>query len=184
MRPIPRLRRKSRYHGFTLLELVIALSLVGLLLLGAHLVLDQLGDEGRRISARQTDRDTEQNGLRLLRVLVRRAEAGTDSSARFVGDEFHATFTTWCDVPAGWLEECRVTLQLIPYMSGTALVAIIPGAQQELLWTGSQLAQLRYFDPSSVTDPWTQSWGTSISLPAAVGIAAGGDTLVLPAAGR
>jgi general secretion pathway protein K len=54
-------------RGFTLIELMIALALAAVLLPGAAMVLDQLGDESTRITKRKLQGDDRENGRRLLR---------------------------------------------------------------------------------------------------------------------
>ena len=80
----------------TLIELMIAVALGGLVLLGARALLYQIEDAGSALgrSARATDRLS--NATRTLYALARRADVRSDSASRFVGDSLGATFPSTC----------------------------------------------------------------------------------------
>ena len=103
-----------RRNGFTLIELVVAITLSGIVLLGARALWESLAGSVDRLRAQVADDARDENGERLLRSLVGRLEVGTDQSREFAGDERHTTFTTWCEVPAGWQERCAATLAIEP----------------------------------------------------------------------
>jgi prepilin-type N-terminal cleavage/methylation domain-containing protein len=170
--------------GFTLVELMAALSLAALVFIGVHELIDQLGMAGEHIVGEATREDERANGVRLLIALVGRAEPPTDSAERFAGDETRASFATWCEVPGGWLERCRVQLALTVDGDTTSVRAALPTGNQLSLLDVTGAAHLTYLDPKSRDESWTRSWGPSFTLPAALGIVAERDTVFLPAAGR
>ena len=86
--------------AFTLLEVVVALALSGLLLLGGRLFLESLGRAAASTTLAAYDADRAANADRFLRSLVGRLEVGTDHSHHFGGDERSVHFTSWCDTPA------------------------------------------------------------------------------------
>ena len=112
--------RASRRHsrGFTLIEVVIALTLSGIVLLGARALLSELADGERRITESAAIVQADANGERLLRTLLGRVDMGSSEQLRFGGTPTGARFTSWCDVPSGWIERCDVELA-IEAMSGT-----------------------------------------------------------------
>ena len=170
--------------GFTLVELMAALSLAALVFIGVHELIDQLGIAGEHIVGEAAREDERANGVRLLIALVGRAEPPTDSTQRFAGDETRASFATWCEAPGGWLERCRVQLDLAVAGDTTSVRATLPtGTQLSLLHIPGS-ARLAYLDPTSRDEIWTQSWGPTFALPAALAIVAERDTVFLPAAGR
>src|SRR4051794_32365138 len=97
-------------RGFTLIEVMIALALSGMVLLGGSMLLVQTTDTRDRIAQQALEGDETYNGARLLRALVRNAQTTTDSTERFTGDARAASFVTECQTPGGWLERCRVQL--------------------------------------------------------------------------
>jgi prepilin-type N-terminal cleavage/methylation domain-containing protein len=116
-------RRRCAARGFTLLEVVVALAVGGVLLLGARRMLETVGDGAQGITEAAKAADREANGERLLRALLGRLEVGTDSTRTFSGEEQAARFTSWCDVPAGWQERCIVTLVVGAGPGGATLTA-------------------------------------------------------------
>ena len=170
--------------GFTLMELIAGLAIVGMLLLGCWLLLRQLEDAQQRFANEARQGDAAGNGLWTLRTLVRSAEAGADSASRFVGDNRQAEFNTWCEVAGGWLEPCRAILTLIPFGDSTLLEARLSNVGTYDLWRGPGRAAFLYFTPSVPDDTWVSVWGASISVPAAVGVATDQYLMVLTAGGR
>jgi prepilin-type N-terminal cleavage/methylation domain-containing protein len=171
--------------GFTLLELMAALGLTGLVLLGAWRLLDQLGDARDRLTHQSAEHAAQINGGRLLRALVSRAESPVDSTQRFIGNVLDASFATWCNVPAGWLERCRVSLEITSSDDSSTVSISTEDAPPVRVWRGAGRSVLRYYGSAARDERWWDVWGTSIALPAAIGIVVDTDTLVLPVgAGR
>jgi prepilin-type N-terminal cleavage/methylation domain-containing protein len=175
---------RSARPGFTLLEVVIALALGGVVLLGAHSLLDALADEARRLPQDAAVGDRDENGERLLRALVGRLEVGTSEVAQFSGDPTAARFTTWCDVPSGWLERCDVVLA-IESAEGLgpdehALVAYHPdGGRTVLIRRDVQADGLRYLNTAANGGEWFRTWGRGITAPIAIGILLPHGTLIV-----
>jgi prepilin-type N-terminal cleavage/methylation domain-containing protein len=172
-------RRDSR-GGFTLVELLAALAVSGLALLGGILLLDQLTDSTTRITRRGLAVAREANGLRVLRQLLLDAQVSADSSDRFRGDARATDFSSMCQHPGGWRERCRASLSIDRRADSSVAIAMLPrGEFLELArWPGE--ATLRYFDVLARDSMWTDRWAPSITMPAAIGIVVGTDTLVYP----
>jgi prepilin-type N-terminal cleavage/methylation domain-containing protein len=178
----PRANRGNR-PGFTLLELVAALSLTGLVLLGAWRLLDQLADGRDQLRRENVSSTARANGTRLLRALVSRAESPSDATVRFSGNESSASFAGWCDVPAGWLERCDVALAVTSSADSSTITATLDRASPAPI-TLAHLhgrASLLYFDAAGGgSRGWRTVWSSSLTLPSAIGVAIPGDTIVLP----
>lgn len=166
--------------GVALIELVLALTLCGLLFLGARLMVDAAGDAGTRFTRHARTADAEANGDRLLRALVTNAEAVSDTTRPFAGSPEEASFESWCDRPAGWSERCRVALSLDLRGDTTRVVAAVSTGEQLVLRACRGRCTLRYYGPGERAEPaWLVNWGVSITAPYAIGIVSEGDTLVL-----
>lgn len=168
--------RLVRRPGFTLIELMAALMLSGLVLLGAHRLLDQLGDGRDRLRAASTGDAARINRTRLLRELVAHAELNGDSGRRLVGAARSASFASMCLAPAGWLERCVVSLTLDMSGDSSVLEGTLDGKSLSL-WNGRGNASLAYFEKGR---GWLREWSSSLALPSAVAIVTASDTLILP----
>ena len=166
-----------RRRGFTLLELSVALMLGGMVLLGARALLDSLAAADEQLTRAVSRDDGVVNGERMVQAVVLNASTGNDSTARFTGDRTGAEFESWCTVPAGWQERCRVRLELRGG-DGT-LVFSMADRKEAVVWRRGAPAELRYLDAMAPGRSWVPRWPSSITLPAAVGVVAAGDTLVL-----
>jgi hypothetical protein len=186
--------RANDRFGFTLIELTAGLALAALVFLGMRTLLVQLADAGDRIDREAAAANARANGERLLAALVGRVSVIGDSASafdfpghvRFTGDASHASFESWCETPSGWLERCRVRLTLATRGDSTIVDARLSTGDSIALVAVSGAAHFIYADLTARDDIWVTSWGSSIAIPAAVGIVveAGRDTMVLPAAGR
>ena len=171
-------------RGMTIIELMAALSIAGLLLLGGRSLLDQLARAQKTLgrSARATDELS--NATRTLYALARRADVRPDSASRFIGDSTNASFRTWCERTGGWLEPCGLTVLIDVGPDSSSLVGQLSTGGVLILarWPGA--GTLRYLDVSGQREQWVSQWGRSIVPPAALALVVPGDTIVVPVVGR
>lgn len=168
----------SRHGGFTLLEVIVALSIGTFVIVAARMLLENLGVGTSRIvrSARQIDRDA--NGERLLRSLVGQIEVGVPEES-FGGDEHSMEFTSWCRVSRGWLERCSVTLSVERSDSAQFLVALFPDGARVVLRRANRRLRLRYLADASEGGTWFVKWGHGPACPRAIGVLADSDTVIV-----
>ncbi|MEO7082998.1 MAG: prepilin-type N-terminal cleavage/methylation domain-containing protein [Gemmatimonadaceae bacterium] len=167
--------------GFTLLELSIALSLVGLVMVGAILLLDEINDGAGRIARAATQSTRKANGERQLSQLISNAEVTSDTSKNFHGDEFGVAWTTRCVVPAGWSEPCQARVVVDRREDSSALVAELSTGESYVLRAWGGPVELRYLNPRIESDTfWLRRWASNVALPRAVGIVTDHDTILLP----
>lgn len=171
--------------GFTLLELLAALAVSGLVAIGARRLVAQLGEAEERVRLEQAAFMTRINGERLARSVVARAEAAPPPDGRFAGASTGASFLSWCLAPAGWLERCRATLA-VTVSSDSSVVVLRAGLDQVVASRHRGAATLLYYDARQPSEPWSTSWTSDAALPDAIGIAfrEPPDTLVLPTGAR
>jgi prepilin-type N-terminal cleavage/methylation domain-containing protein len=167
-------------RGVTLLELIIALAIAGLAILGCVMLLDQLNDSHEHIVRDRVADATAGNGDRMLRRLLVDARTTTDSSERFRGDERNANYLTLCDTPNGWPEPCRVALALDSLRASSAIIAETSRGERFELRRVPGAATFRYLDLSARDSSWVRQWAMSIALPGAIGLVVGSDTTILP----
>jgi prepilin-type N-terminal cleavage/methylation domain-containing protein len=169
-----------RNGGFTLIELVVAMTLSGVVLLGARALWESLAVSVDRLRTQATADAREVNGERLLRSLMGQLEVGTDQSHEFAGDEHHVRFTTWCDMPAGWQERCDAVIGIEPDSgAGLRLVARLSTGEAITLQRGFGAGVLRYLNDPAGGGVWFRIWGHGITAPLAVGVITDGDTAIV-----
>ena len=163
--------------GFTLLEVVVALALAGLVLLTARAMLGQVADGAERIAAGAAGADRDANGERLLRDLAARVEVRPGGPG-FYGDGRGVRFSTWCDVPAGWQERCLASLGMV--RAGDAnVLALECGGQVIPVMRGFAHGELLYLADAARGGMWMRAWSSPIAPPLAVGVVIDTDTLIL-----
>ena len=173
-------RRRSRVSGFTLIEVVIALVVSAIVLLGARAMLGEVGDDALRINAQAQRIDRDANAERELRSLVLHLELGAGEASQFAGDPGRASFSSWCDAPGGWQEPCAVTLTLVPRARGVALVAHTSVNGDIVVRDSVRVGALRYLTRVSDGGEWIRVWGAGITAPLAIGVILDADTLIVP----
>ncbi|MDB4878325.1 MAG: hypothetical protein JWM41_4771 [Gemmatimonadetes bacterium] len=164
----------------TLLEIVAALGIAAMAMLGGILLLDQVEDSGARIARDGTAQASEGNSARTFRRLLLEAEPSFDSTRRFRGDARSIEYFTRCQVPAGWTEPCRVSLAVDSLADSSAVSAQFDNGARFVLERHAGMIGFRFFDAASRDSAWVASWSTSATLPTAVGIVLRSDTIVLP----
>ena len=165
--------------GFTLLEVVVALAIAGLVLLGARAILSQLADAAERTAEATALTDRDVNGERLLRDVVGRIEVDAEAGRGVQGSEQAARFSTWCEVPAGWLERCTASLGIVHADSAEVLALALPGGGMHPVRRGFRNATLLYLTDAGNGGRWTRAWTSTLEAPLAIGVIADGDTLIL-----
>jgi hypothetical protein len=160
----------------TVVELMAAMAIAGLVLLGALLLLDSVSDSVRRIDddAASVIAAGAQSGL--LHQLLNDAAATFDSSKRYEGDERGFSFWTRCAQPQGWMAPCRVGVTIADGLRGSAFRVSFENGDERTLQHYDHVARLRYFD--SDHEAWRAGWSASATIPAALELVAGNDTMV------
>jgi prepilin-type N-terminal cleavage/methylation domain-containing protein len=172
-----------RNRGFTLIEVIAAVMVGAVILIGARELFIELDGAAQRIVVGSHAVDRDANAERLLRALTVRLEVGIDSTRRFGGDEREAHFTSWCDVPSGWQERCDVTIRFDTLNGRMRLLLVRDTLSPIPVVTGLSGGRLRYLSSAVDGGVWFRTWSVGRTAPLAIGVlcdrAAQGDTLVL-----
>lgn len=181
--PLPPQRRSGRLGGFTLVEMLVALLVFGLLSAGGVSVLVYAADNREVISARMERLGEFQRARGLLRAdlsqaAVRRVRQsdGTATRAAFIGNRLDSAGPLFAFVRRGWANpdaEPRASLQFVEYRlvdgqlersARNALDGTAPTAPQVLL-TGIKEAAIAY----RYRNEWLDGWpGGAEEIPQAV----------------
>lgn len=156
--------------GFTLVEVIVAIAIGGLVLLGARSLLEVLADEEHHIARETAVADARSNGYRALRSLVGEMEVGTSEAGPFSGDPTRTSFTTWCDTAYGWQERCAVTIAFEREGREPVLVAHLLGEQSLVLARDFSAGEFRYLNSATSGGQWFRQWGRGITAPLAIGV--------------
>jgi prepilin-type N-terminal cleavage/methylation domain-containing protein len=166
--------------GFTLMEVVVALAISALLLVGARAVLEQLGGHATAVVRAAADADRDANAEAWIRELLGRAETTPEPERRFDGTADGARFHTWCESGGGWLERCAATVGFIA-AGDTAVLAVRMGdADPVPLRRGFRAGRLIYLRDASSGGAWVRNWSSALAAPLAVGVVIDGDTIIVP----
>jgi prepilin-type N-terminal cleavage/methylation domain-containing protein len=167
--------------GFTLVEVMVALVVMGVVLVGARTMLGQIADDADRIGAAAREADRDANAEALLRAVVGRLAVSPvpGSEIRFEGQPQGARFHSWCEVPDGWLEACEVSLGFLQLDDAPALALRLSTGETVPLRRGFQSGEILYLREAGNGGGWVKSWGGTIIAPLALGIVTDGDTAII-----
>ena len=167
--------------GFTLVEVMVAVVVMGVVLVGARTMLGQIADDADRIAAAAREADRDANAEALLRSIAGRLDVAPvpGDEIRFQGQPQGARFHSWCEVPDGWLERCQVSLGLIELDDAPALALRLSTGETVPLRRGFRSGEILYLRGAGNGGDWITSWGGSITAPLAFGIVIDGDTAII-----
>lgn len=173
-----------RRPGFTLVEILVAMTLAAVVLLGADIVYEQLADGSHALAIATRADDASRTGDLLVRQLVRQVDVSPVASEvpgrTFSGDSLSARFTSWCMRPGGWTTECQVFLQVMrDSTAGSAVAAMTSTGDTAAIRANAPVAALRYLLDARNGGTWLVTWGQGPNVPLAIAIVSGRDTTVL-----
>lgn len=143
-------------RGFTLIEIMVALTLSALVVLLAHRVFTGVVDATGRLRDARLALDREANGLRFLQEALGSLDVGTQGAGGFAGRPERVEFATWHRVPHGWLERGRLTLGLEDgrFMGQDSVARV----------------EFDYLLEAGANAAWVREWISPVSAPVAVRI--------------
>lgn len=170
--------RRASTRGFTLLEVIVALSIGALVVMGTRALIEGLHAHTVRLLSVSNSSNAAANAEHVLRTLVGNlALASTDASS-FEGDAREARFTSWCDVPEGWQELCAVHLSVEGETGHVRLLATLSTGERLTVRDSADTATLLYLGSSADGGHWFVKWTHSLMPPLAIGLISDGDTLL------
>ena len=159
----------------------MAIGIVAIVASTAGLVVHTMSVGQAALARASRGHDHEMNAWRLLRGLAARAELRATGEDRFDGTESTVEMPTWCTSAGGWLERCRLGLVLGADSAGSR-VRMTAGEHMDAvihLEAGDVPAAFRFLQVSDGELDWVSRWSSTSTLPRAVAVLVGRDTLVL-----
>jgi prepilin-type N-terminal cleavage/methylation domain-containing protein len=170
-------------RGFTLVEILVALAITGIIALLVRGVFGAVTEGIGRLRASQQEIEARQLGLRWLHTAFLSLEAGN----RGLGFEGHAdrvAFSSWLMTSSGWLERTGVALGLDEgrLVAGT-------GQGVTTIRTGVKAIAFDYLLEPGLDSRWVTDWVSDLTAPLAVRLRLeradrGVDTLLFLIKGR
>lgn len=149
--------------GFTLIEVLTALAITGVVALLAHRLLNVTIDAVHQLDQARVEQDRIENGRRWLRSAFLSLDVG-DSAGGFEGLQQHVTFSSWIEQPGGWSELERLTIEL---RDGRTIASGNRAGSLLLADSTTSLAFDYLLEPGASTR-WVQAWLSPLSSPLAV----------------
>lgn len=158
----------------------MATVVASIVVLAARELYDALTINFDRVRHAASMADARMNGERLLRQVVRNAEAHLDQDSTFVGDLVSAAFVSSYQTPWGWLERHKIRLT-VSDSADWSLVTVRCGDQERIVAMRARgPVTLQYLTTEALGDAWLDSWSAGPMPPRAIGIKTMTDTLILP----
>jgi prepilin-type N-terminal cleavage/methylation domain-containing protein len=176
-------KRRDR-TGFTMIEVIVALTLSAIVLVSARAMLGALDGNASRIRQAAATADKAANIEETFRRLIGLTEVGPQVQAPFAGDSRSVTFGTWCEVPSGWLERCETLIRFEKRRGVLQLVIRSSVGSSFVLRDSLRYGELRYLTSADNGGIWLSTWGPGVTSPLAIGVILDADTLMIPIGDR
>lgn len=153
-------------RGFTLIEVLVALTIAGIVVLAAHQLFTGAADGAQAVATEREALDRDSNARRWLKATLLSAEPPFEGRANKI------SFTSWQLTSGGWFEPhpIEVTHQ------GTRLVARHAGQQQLSLADNVTDIAFEYLLEPGAESQWMREWISPVSAPLAIRVRLGRGT--------
>jgi prepilin-type N-terminal cleavage/methylation domain-containing protein len=163
-RKVPHAHVPTSPRGFTLLELLVALTIAGSVALLAHRVFVGVAGGAARLEKTRESLDREMNARRLLTELVGSLDVGTPGAGGFRGERERLSFTAWAFAAEGWPRRRAVLLAVLDSAFG------VVGLGDEAIPLLGPVARVEfdYLLEPGATEHWVREWISPVSAPVAI----------------
>jgi prepilin-type N-terminal cleavage/methylation domain-containing protein len=154
-----------RTPGFTLVEVLVAVVLTGLVAVLAHQLFGAVIDGSGRLERARRSLDRAGNARGLLRDAFLSLDVGSDGAGGFDGQPQRVAFTTWLPTADGWDERHAVELGLA---QGRRWTATGIGPAPIVLADSIRAVAFDYLLEPGADARWVGDWHSPVSAPIAV----------------
>jgi len=155
---------RERGRGFTLVELLVALVIAGLVVLLAHRLFAAATNSGHRLVAARAALDRTANARRWLQAAFFSLDVGQEAGDEFAGRPDHLRFTTWVETAGGWFEPRRIEL----VVDRGRFLAVVGDGEPLILADGVAQVAFDYLLEPGANTKWVAEWVSPVSAPLAV----------------
>jgi prepilin-type N-terminal cleavage/methylation domain-containing protein len=149
--------------GFTLIEVMVALTIASSVVIAAHQIFAGVADGSKAIADARGALDRTSNGRRWLKAAFLSLEPPFDGRAN------RMSFTSWQDTPGGWFRPKSVVLTL----EQDRLTAHAADQSIDLREGATDVAFDYLLEPGADTK-WVREWVSPVSAPLAIRLRIGG----------
>ena len=152
-------------RGFTLVEVMLALLVSGIVLLLSHELISAVADARGRISVYGASSERHLNRIQWLRDAFRTLDTGSQDQGSFQGGKDQIEFSSLLLTSRGWPERRRI--HLVAPDNGRLIALVSNG---DTLVLGEDVASLRvdYLMQLGEAGSWVQEWRSPSTAPLAV----------------
>lgn len=169
-------RRCHVTHGFTLIEVLVAVAVTGIVIGGSAALVGAVADSERKARSWVRAQVGAFNSERLLTELVGSLVPSEATEIALSGNQSSVAFRSRCMRAGGWTAECRVRLDLLNALPGLRLHRSgEPAVELEI----AEPRRLLYLTDAPGRRTFVATWESSVP-PLAIGIETATDTLILP----
>jgi prepilin-type N-terminal cleavage/methylation domain-containing protein len=154
----------TNHRGFTLIEILVAVTIGGLAVLLAHQIFAAVIDRGQALVHARLVLDREVNARRWLEAAFLSLDVSVDSAGGFEGRPNRVRFASWLRTPDGWFERRAVVLGR---ERSRLIASVSPGDPIALLDNVTDV-QLDYLLEPGAESRWVREWVSPVSAPVAV----------------
>jgi prepilin-type N-terminal cleavage/methylation domain-containing protein len=164
--------------GFTLIEVIVALTIAGLVIVAAHEVFRGVADGTKALASARESLDRTANARRWLKATF------LSLDPPFEGRTTRMSFTSWQPTPRGWFAPQPIVLSL----DGDRFTAVA-GDEALDLGSGVRSVAFDYLLEPGAESKWVREWVSPVSAPLALRLRIAGcgrgdarcvDTLLFP----
>jgi prepilin-type N-terminal cleavage/methylation domain-containing protein len=166
--------------GYTLVEVVAAVALAAIVVETSARLLDQIGDQGRRIRRDAVAVTDAGVARRRLDDALAHATTSSDTSRGFRGDEHFMELDSRCATSAGWSLPCRTAILIDTVRDSSIIYARDNDGPAAAVRRQRGAAFFLYRDLARPESSWAHGWRGAATLPAAIAIGSAHDTIVIP----
>ena len=169
-------------RGFTLIEVLVGLTIAGAALLIARGLFREAADRGRAVLALTIARAERARALQWLRSALGSLQVGLADDDTFDGQSDRVEFTSRLETGNGWLEARRIAF----FDSSAALRASVKPGRSFALFSGIERVECHYLLTAGERSEWLRGWRSPATAPIALRVVlwhqAGGARVSAPGA--